>query len=114
MGKIHIEKNTCQNLYRIIYIGNLIENRKFNSKTETDFEFIMLLKENLPPKIHSYGNILPRNYLSYMFKFQLVPFAFSLILGDSFMVSPPQTKVWGNGRRDFFPKNAFHGETNFV
>ena len=49
-----------------------------------------------------------------MFQFQLVPFAFSLILGDSFMVSPSRTKVWSNGKRDFFPKNAFHGETNFV
>ena len=49
-----------------------------------------------------------------MFEFQQVPFAFSLILGDSFMVSPPLTKVWGNRRRDFFPKDAFHGGTNFV
>ena len=31
-------------------------------------------------------NISPRNYLSYIFEFQLVPLAFSLILGDPFMV----------------------------
>ena len=52
----------------------------------------MLLKGNLPPKIISYGNILPRSYLLYIFEFQLVPFAFSLILGYSLMVSPPSLK----------------------
>ena len=71
----------------------------------------MLLKENLPPKMCSYDNMLPRNYLSYIFEFQLVTFAFSLILGDPFMVSPPPLKY---GERDFFLKNAFHGRTNFV
>ena len=48
----------------------------------------MLLKGNLPPKINSYDNILPRSYLLYIFEFQLVLLAFSLILGDTFMVSP--------------------------
>ena len=71
----------------------------------------MLLKGNLPPKMFSYGNILSRNYLSYIFKFQLVPFAFSLILGDPFMVFPSPLKY---GEGGFFPKNAFDGGTNFV
>ena len=73
-------------------IVNLTENRSLEQVQKvglTDLEFIMLLKGNLPPKINSYGNILSRNYLSYIFEFQLVPFAFSLILGDPFMVSPP-------------------------
>ena len=48
----------------------------------------MLLEGNLPPKINSYSNIFPRNYLSYIFESQLLPFAFSRILGDPFMVSP--------------------------
>ena len=56
----------------------------------------MLLKGNLPPKINSYGNILPGSYLLYVFEFQLVLIAFSFILGDPFMVSPP-------------PQYAFHG-----
>ena len=68
----------------------------------------MLFKGNLTSKMYSYGNTLPGNYLSYIFEFQLVPFTFSLILGDSFMMSPPP-KVWGMERRGFFPKNAFHG-----
>ena len=59
----------------------------------------MLLKGNLPPKMY---NILPRNYLSYTFEFQLVLFVIRFILGDPFTLSPP--KVW-----DFFRKNAFHG-----
>ena len=46
----------------------------------------MPLKGNLPPKMY---DILPRNYLSYIFELQLVLLAFSLILGDAFMVSPP-------------------------
>ena len=49
-------------------------------------------------------NILPTNYLSYIFEFQLVPIAFSLILGDPFMVKGG----------DFFLKNAFYVWTNFV
>ena len=51
-------------------------------------EFIILLKGNLPQKMYSEGNILLRNDLSFIFEFQLAPFAFSLILGDPFMVSP--------------------------
>ena len=74
-------------------IVNLTENRFFQQlqkiqlKTETELEFIMLLKKDLPPKMYSYGNILPRNYLSYIFEFQLVPFAFNLISGDSLFMS---------------------------
>ena len=49
-------------------------------------------------------NILPRNYLSHRFEFQLVPFAFSVILGDHFMV---------NGG-EFFQKKYFYVGTNFV
>ena len=48
----------------------------------------MLLKGN-PPKINSYGNILPRSYLLYIFEFQLVFFAFSLVFGDPFRLSTP-------------------------
>ena len=47
-------------------------------------EFIMVLKGNLP-KMY---NILPKNYFSYIFEFQLVTFfTFSLILRDPLMVS---------------------------
>ena len=64
--------------------------------------------------MYNYDNILSGNYLSNIFEFQLVPLAFSLISGDSFMVSPPPPKVWGNGRRNFFPQNAFYWGTYFV
>ena len=50
-------------------------------------------------------NILPRNYLSYAFEFQLVPFAFSLTLGGPFMVK---------GEGDFFKKNPFYVGTNIM
>ena len=43
--------------------------------------------------------ILARNYLSYIIEFPLVTFAFSLILGDPFMVK--------EGER-LFSKNAFY------
>ena len=93
-------------------IVNLTENRSLEQVQKVgliNLEFIMLLKGNLPPKINSYGNILSRNYLSYIFEFQLVPFAFSLILGDPFMVSPPPLSM---EMGDFFPKIAFHrGQT---
>ena len=36
-------------------------------------------------------NILPRNYLSYIFDFELVPFALSLILRDPFMLKGGET-----------------------
>ena len=105
---------------------------------------MMLLKGNLPPKMYSYGNILARNYLSYIFEFQIVYFAFSLILGDPFMVSPSLLKnkdgrpfskkdfSWGNKilRRKFvgglfymgglivtgkeFKKNTFPSNQNTV
>ena len=76
-------------------------------------EFIMLLKGILPLKMYSYGNILPRNYLPYIFEFQLVLFPFSLILGNPFMVSPSPLKY---GRGDYFPKMLFMwgGGANFV
>ena len=70
-----------------------------------------------PPKLCSYGNILP----SLIFKFELVPFAFSLILGDPFIASPP--KVWGgDGRRELMgsflgrgvSQNAFSSNLNTV
>ena len=41
--------------------------------------------------------------LSFIFEFQLVPFVFSLILGETFMLSP--AKVWEGG--DFFSKKCF-------
>ena len=44
--------------------------------------------------------------LSFIYEFQVVIFAFSLILGDPFMVSPPLLKYEG---WDFSPKIAFHG-----
>ena len=71
----------------------------------------MLLKGNLHPKMFSYGYILPRNYISHIFEFQLVPFPFSFILGDPFMVFLSPLKY---GEGELFPKNTFHGETNFV
>ena len=45
----------------------------------------MLLRVNLSPKMYNHA-ILARNYLSYIIEFPLVTFAFSLILGDPFMV----------------------------
>ena len=48
---------------------------------------------------------LAKKYLSYIFEFQLVPFAFSLILGDPFMVSP---SYYGEGA--FFQKMLFMGD----
>ena len=48
----------------------------------------MLLKGNFLPKMHTDENILRRNYLSYIFEFQLVPFAFSPILEDPFKLPP--------------------------
>ena len=49
--------------------------------------------------------------LSFIVEFQLVPFAFSLILGDLFMTSPPSPKVWGRGT--FFQEKLFMGEQIF-
>ena len=77
----------------------------------------MLLRGNFPPKINSYVNILWRNYLSYLFEFQLVPFAFIVILRDPFMVSPPPKKYdeWlGEGGGALFYKKCFSRGTNFV
>ena len=51
-------------------------------------ELIMLLKGNFLPKMHTDENILRRNYLSYIFEFQLVPFAFSPILEDPLKLPP--------------------------
>ena len=70
----------------------------------------MLLKGNFLPKMHTDENILRRNYLSYIFEFQLVPFAFSPILEDPFKLPP---LPYSMGRGDFFP-NPFHGGTNVV
>ena len=67
----------------------------------------MLLKGNPPPKLYSYGNILPRNFLSYIFEFQLVPFDFSLTLEDPFMVSLSPLK-YGEGEL-FSKKTLFMG-----
>ena len=75
----------------------------------------MLLRGNFPPKINSYVNSLWRNYLSYVFEFQLVPFAFIVTLRDPFMVSPPPKKYdewWGGG--GLFYKKCFSRGTNFV
>ena len=46
-----------------------------------------------------------------IFEFQLVPFVFSLMLGDLFMVSPP-TPLLKTGR--LFSKKYFSWGTNFV
>ena len=46
--------------------------------------------------------------LYFIFEFQLVPFAFSLILGGLFVVSPPPPKVWGGGT--FFKKKLVMGK----
>ena len=64
----------------------------------------MLLKGNLPSTMSSYGNILPRNNLSCIFEFQLIPFAFSLILGDPVMVSSSPVKY---GEGGIFSKKCF-------
>ena len=45
----------------------------------------------------------------FLFEFQLVPFAFGLILGDLFMM-PPRLKY---REVAIFSKKAFHGRTNF-
>ena len=66
----------------------------------------MLLKGNLHPKMFSYGYILPRNYISHIFEFQLVPFPFSFILGDPFMVFLSPLKYGGG---NFFQKILFMG-----
>ena len=60
--------------------------------------------------LQKYAISLPRNYLSFIFEFQLL-FPFSLILGDPFMVLPKYGK--GGGGR-LLPINAFHGGKNFV
>ena len=52
--------------------------------------------------------MLPRNYRSYIVEFQLVPFAFSLTLGDPFMVSPSFPLNYGKGGL-FFKKMLFIG-----
>ena len=61
----------------------------------------MLLQGTLPPKINIYGNVLPTIYLSGIFEFQLVPFAFSFV-----KVSPLPESM---GRGDYFPNNGFNG-----
>ena len=69
-------------------IVNFTENRflqqvqKINSQIETDLGFIMLLKGNLPPKMYSYGNILPINYLSYLSFNQFL--SISVLLWETF------------------------------
>ena len=64
------------------------------------------LKEISLQKMCSYGNIFPITYLSYIFEFQLVAF-----LSISWCLFCPHLKY---GEGDFFPKNAFNGETKFV
>ena len=82
----------------------------------------MLLKGNRPPKMYSYGNIFPKNsgfkknsyiYISkkFIFGFQLVPFALSLISRDPLMVSPPPLKYGEGGL--FLKKKNIHWGTNF-
>ena len=66
----------------------------------------MLLKGS-PPSPKLFRQCLAMK-LSFIFEFQLAPFAFSNILGEPFTVSPP--KVWGEGT--FFPQKAFHREIN--
>ena len=102
--KKYLSKFMWVNL-RDFMIVNLTENKLIN--WETDLEFIILLKRNLPRKMYSYENILPRNYLSYIFEFQLFPFPFSLISGDSLMVSP---SLLNYGRGTFLQKMPFMGE----
>ena len=57
--------------------------------------------------------MLPRNDRSFIFESQLVPFAFSLILGDPFMVSLSFPLNYGTGGL-FSKKNAFYWRTNFA
>ena len=72
----------------------------------------MLLKGNIPLKINSYGKIMPRNYISYIFDFQIVPFALSLILGEPFMVSllPLTYGEGGDFFQMFFIGDKSYGE----
>ena len=97
-------------------IVNLTENRflqQFQKIKPINWgwlEFIMLLKGNSPSKNVQLWWYLARK-LSLIFEFQLVPFAFSLILGEPFMVSPPPPKEWGGG---LFSKKCFSGGKNFM
>ena len=58
-----------------------------------------------------FDNILPRNDLSYIFEFQLVPFTFSLILGDRYMMSPHPLKY---GEERFFSRKCFSWGKNYL
>ena len=77
----------------------------------------MMLKGKLPPKINSYGNILP-SYLLYIFEFQLVLFAFSLYFGRpfyrvSFPTPPKVCFSWGtNFARKIYRRIVLHGVNN--
>ena len=58
------------------------------NSTVTDLEFFMLLKGNPLKKWHLWQHVAVK--LSLMFQFHLVPFAFTLVLGDpmiSFLLS---------------------------
>ena len=68
-------------------------------------KFIILLEGNLPREMYIYGK-MPINNVSCIFEFWLVPFAFSLILRDTFMVSLP-TLHPKEMERGFFQKNTF-------
>ena len=57
--------------------------------------------------LQKYAISLPRNYLSFIFEFQLL-FPFSLILGDLSWC------LKSMGRGGLLPKNASHGGKKFV
>ena len=85
-------------------IVNLTENRFLQQVQKIEFinwdlfGIYYAARRKLLSKNVQLCNILPRNYLSYIFEFQLVPFVFSLILGDPFMVK---------GGGTFFKKMLF-------
>ena len=70
----------------------------------------MLLKENPPSKNVQVFQYLAKKF-PFMLEFQLVPFAFSFILGDPFIVSPPHIKFWEGG---LLSKKNFSWGTNFL
>ena len=59
------------------------------------------------PKYVQLGQYLHKK-LSFIYEFQVVIFAFSLILGDPFMVSPSPLKYGGGGT--FLQKLLFMGD----
>ena len=57
-----------------------------NSQTESDLEFFMLLKGNSLQK-YTVMTISFAMTLSFMFQFQIVPFAFTVFFGGDLLIS---------------------------